>query len=324
MSPGQNGISLLFYHAGYYEIACSIMGQLTASDVGALLASLRITLSQHTVETFLQPLRDFDYTMRQFEPWFEEKCQILIIGPDTIRLSDRIFKADKYYKEKRSSQARLEVWIIAIPATFEKSVKDVQRLRYRSYASALFSLQTRAKAGIAGQKLLENNLIRQISYTGFKPRKVSGEYLDVNVFNLFNTTTHRYLETHLIGLEFAGMEFAIEWNIKDPMSKDHCWKASHGLPYIEAASPRDTKVAVKDRWRHPKPQSLLVLNSCALSQQRKYLGLDDTDPIAVDTEPETSRVQGRGLKALQVIRLPAGVPYNTTARLATDLRATDP
>ncbi|KAJ5268516.1 hypothetical protein N7524_005975 [Penicillium chrysogenum] len=109
------------------------------------------------------------------------------------------------------------------------------------------------------------------------------------------------------------MEFGIEWNIKDPTSKDHCWKASHGIPYIEAASPRDTKVAVKDRRRHQKPQSL-----------RKYLGLDDTDPIAVDTEPETSRFQGRGLKALQAIRLPAGVPYNSTARLATGLRATDP
>ncbi|KAJ5471263.1 hypothetical protein N7530_008620 [Penicillium desertorum] len=234
------------------------MEQLTASDVGALLASLRITPAQHTVETFLQPLRDFDPTMRQFESWFQDKCQILIIGPDTIRLSDRIFKADKYYKEMRPSQTRLKVWVIAIPATFEESLEDVQRLRYRSHASALFSLRKRAKAGIAGRKLLENNLIRQVSHAGFKPRKISGEYLDVKVFNLYMTTTNRDLDTpHLIGLEFAGMKFGIEWNIKDPTSKDHCWKASHGIPYIEAASPRDTKVAVKDRWRHQKPQSLV-------------------------------------------------------------------
>ncbi|KAJ5500662.1 hypothetical protein N7453_009713 [Penicillium expansum] len=257
MSQDQKGISLLFYHAGYYEIACSIMGQLTASDVGALLASLRIIPSQHTVGKFLQPLRDFDHTMRQFEPWFQDNCQVLIIGPDTIRLSDRIFNADEYYKKKRSSQTQLEVWVIAIPATFEKSIGEVQRLRYISHASGLFSLRKRAKAGITGQKLLENSLIKQISYAGFKPRKISGEYLDVKVFNLYNTT-HRYSDaTHLIGLDFAGMEFGIEWNIKDSMSKDHCWKASHGIPYIEAASPRDIKVAVKDRWRHQKPQSLV-------------------------------------------------------------------
>jgi hypothetical protein len=234
------------------------MEQLTASDVGALLASLRITPAQHTVETFLQPLRDFDPTMRQFESWFQDKCQILIIGPDTIRLSDRIFNADEYYKRKRPSQTQLEVWIFAIPANFEKSAKEVQCLRHCSHASSLFSIQERAEALIAGQELLENNLIRQISYADAEPSKVPGEYLDVKVFDLFSTTTHRYLHTtHLIGLEFAGMKFGIEWNIKDPMSKDHCWKARHGIPYIEAASPRDTKVAVKDRWRQQKPQSLV-------------------------------------------------------------------
>ena len=260
MSQRQKGISLLFRHEGYYGIACSIMEQLTASDVGALLASLQITPAQHIVETFLQPLRDFDPTMRQFEPWFQDKCQILIIGPDTIRLSERIFKADEYYKEKRSSQARLEVWMIAIPANFEKSVKDVQRLRHCCHASA-FSLRERAEARIAGEELLENSLIRQISHTELQPRKVSGEYLDVKVFDLFDTTIRRHLHTtHLIGLQFAGMEFGIEWNIKDPMWKVNCWKAKHGIPYIEAARPRDTKVAVQDRWRHRKPQSL-VFNS---------------------------------------------------------------
>ncbi|KAJ6118762.1 hypothetical protein N7471_013382 [Penicillium samsonianum] len=205
MSQCQKGISLLFHHAGYYEIARSTMEQLTASDVGALLASLRITPAQDT------PLRDFDHTMRLFEPWFQDKCQILIIGPDTIRLSDRIFKADKYYKGKRRSQTQLEVWIFAIPANFKKSVEDVQRLRHRSHASSLFSMQERAEAWIAGQELLDNSLIRQISHTEPQPSKVSGEYLDVKVFDLFHTTTHRHLHTtHLIGLEFAGMEFGTD------------------------------------------------------------------------------------------------------------------
>ncbi|OQE69070.1 hypothetical protein PENNAL_c0141G10037 [Penicillium nalgiovense] len=152
--------------------------------------------------------------MRLFEPWFQDNCQIMIIGPETIRLSDRIFNADEYYKGKRQSQTQLEVWIFAIPANFEKSAKEVQCLRHCSHASSLFSIQERAEGRIAGQELLENNMIRQISYTDAEPSKVPGEYLDVKVFDLFSTTTHRYLHTtHLIGLEFAGMEFGIEWNM---------------------------------------------------------------------------------------------------------------
>ncbi|KAJ5254455.1 hypothetical protein N7524_011635 [Penicillium chrysogenum] len=185
--------------------------------------------------------------MRQFESWFQDKCQILIIGPDTIRLSDRIFNADEYYKGNAQVKPSWRCGFLRYPPIFEKSAKEVQCLRHCSHASSLFSIQERAEALIAGQELLENNLIRQISYTDAEPSKVPGD-----------TTTHRYLHTtHLIGLEFAGMEFGIEWNIKDPTSKDHCWKASHGIPYIEAASPRDTKVAVKDRRRHQKPQSLV-------------------------------------------------------------------
>ena len=258
MCQYQKGIPLFFYHEGYYEIACTIMDQLTASDIGALLASLRITPTQHTAERFLQPLRDFDHTLRLFEPWFHEKCQILIIGPDTIRLSDRSFKADEYYKGKRPHQTQLEVWIVAVPANFEKSCEEVQRLRHCYHASSLFSKQERVEAQIVGEEILENNLIRQIKSIEPQPSKVSGEYLDVKVFDFFGTTTHHFHPTtHLIGLEFAGMKFGIEWNIKDSMSKDSCWKARHGIPYIEAATSRDIKVAVKDRWRHRKPQSLV-------------------------------------------------------------------
>ncbi|KAJ5162786.1 uncharacterized protein N7500_004616 [Penicillium coprophilum] len=75
------------------------MNQLTASDIGALLASIRITPTQRIKEKFLQPLRDLDHTMQRFEPWFHDKCQVLIIGPDTVQLNARIFKAEEYHKE---------------------------------------------------------------------------------------------------------------------------------------------------------------------------------------------------------------------------------
>ncbi|OQD78000.1 hypothetical protein PENANT_c101G08322, partial [Penicillium antarcticum] len=99
------------------------MGQLTASD----------------------PLRDFDHTMRLFEPWFHDKCQILIIGPDTVRLSDRIFEAEKYYKGKHPHQTQLEVCMFAIPDKFGKRAEEVQRLRRCYHAASLFSRQERVE-----------------------------------------------------------------------------------------------------------------------------------------------------------------------------------
>jgi hypothetical protein len=131
--------------------------------------------------------------MRLFEPWFHEECQILIIGPDTALLNDRILNADEYYKGKRPHQNQLEVCIFEIPNKFEESVQEVQRLRHCYHASSLFSRQQRAEALLAGQELLENDLIRQIKNTDPQPHKISGEYLDVKIFDLFGTTTHRYL-----------------------------------------------------------------------------------------------------------------------------------
>ncbi|KAJ6066218.1 hypothetical protein N7499_002905 [Penicillium canescens] len=262
------------------------MDQLTASDVGALLASLRITPPQHIKERFLQPLRDFDHTMRLFEPWFHDKCQILIIGPDTVRLSDRIFKSEDYYKGKPSHQTQLEVCIFAIPDNFEKSVEEIRRLRHCYHALSLFSRRERIEALITGEELLENNLIRQIKSIEPSPCKVSGEYLDVKVFDLFGSSTHRYLQPHLIGLEFAGMEFGIEWNVKDPMSKDDCWKARHGIPYIEAASSRDIKVAVRKTVRAVEnPKAWYSTPSTRIGTRKQhFLSLSAR---ALDTEPET-------------------------------------
>jgi hypothetical protein len=123
MSQYQFDIPLFFHREGYYEIAYTIMNQLTASDVGALLASLRITPTQHMKERILQPLRDFDHNMRLFEPWFHEECQILIIGPDTVRLNDRILNADEYYKRKRPHQNQLEVCILQFPTSLRKAFR---------------------------------------------------------------------------------------------------------------------------------------------------------------------------------------------------------
>jgi hypothetical protein len=50
------------------------------------------------------------------------------------------------------------------------------------------------------------------------------------------------------------MSFGIEWNIKEPMSKDVCWKARYEIPFIGASSPWDLKVASMDHSRRRKPE----------------------------------------------------------------------
>jgi hypothetical protein len=145
----------------------------------------------------------------------------------------------------------------AIPNKFEESVQEVQHLRHCYDAFSSFSRQERAEAQLTGEELLENDIIRQIRVQP-RPHKISGEYLDVKVYDLFGTTTHRYLHTtHLIGFEFVGMSFGIEWNIKEPMSKDNFWKARHGIPFIETSSPWDLKVASMDHSLRRKPASLV-------------------------------------------------------------------
>ncbi|KAJ6003869.1 hypothetical protein N7540_013151 [Penicillium herquei] len=263
------------------------MAHLTASDVGALLASLRIEPSRHIAETFLEPLRDIDQTLQLFEPWFNDDCRILIIGPDTIRLNERIFRASAYHKEQpRKSQ--LEVCIFAIPQNFERTLGRIQRLRDCYHANLLFSLQERAEAWDTGKELLENDLIRQITRPRHSPRKFFGERLDVIVFDLFGTTTeYSPCRSHLIGLEFMGMSFGIEWNIKDSMSNDNCWKARHGIPYIEAkgASAGHLKVAPENLQR-PRESGSLIFHS-----ERPDWDPQSTVSIPV-THAHTSSIRG--------------------------------
>lgn len=76
----------------------------------------------------------------------------------------------------------------------------------------------------------------------------------------------------------------LEWNIKGSMPKDHCWKASHGIPYIEAATPRDTMVDVKDRWRRQKSQSLVFHFEYSIR-----IGIHSQRSLSLSARPELLR-----------------------------------
>lgn len=93
-------LRLLFLHKGFNEIARTTMALLTASEVSSLLAALRIRPSSY-FQKFLHPLRDVDPTLQTFEPWLRDKCQILIIGTDSLRLRDRILRPDNLLRKER-------------------------------------------------------------------------------------------------------------------------------------------------------------------------------------------------------------------------------
>ncbi|KAL4805727.1 hypothetical protein BDV18DRAFT_12533 [Aspergillus unguis] len=64
----------LFTNESYYELAEAIIVYLSASDVAALHAALKIKPSELVRRRYLHPLRDVDPTMRIFQSWFRDGC----------------------------------------------------------------------------------------------------------------------------------------------------------------------------------------------------------------------------------------------------------
>lgn len=247
-------LRLLFLHRGFDEIARTTMALLTASDVASLLAALRIKPSSYLQEKFLHPLRDVDHTLQTIEPWFRDKCQILIIGPDSVRLRDRILRPDIYFKKKNKNKAQLKVWIVAIPPGFQLNAERVSYLQ-RRYKQRSLPMEIRETALEEGVDILQKHVIRQCSLEVMDPFTwvevgcdsftVHRENLDVKRFNLFNSTPHDACRPFCLGLKFAGMNFWLPWDVRSPTTKKELWEARDGIPYIDVAYPLEIKVAAK-------------------------------------------------------------------------------
>ncbi|KAL2823745.1 hypothetical protein BJY01DRAFT_230616 [Aspergillus pseudoustus] len=259
--------SLLFSHAEYDEIARTTMALLTASDVASLLAALGIKPSPYVQQEFLNPLRDVDHTLRTFEPWFRDKCQILMLGPDSLRLTARILRPDSYFKKKGKNEAQLKVWIVAIAPSFQEDAKRALHLQRRSKQRSL-PMEIRAAALAEGEGILQKRVIRQCAMEVMEPSTwdqvgdgsftVHRDNLDVIGFDLFNSTPIDCRRSARLGLEFAGMEFWLPWDMRNPTSKTF-WNANDGIPYIDAADPFEMKLAAKRSTRSGGFQKLKCL-----------------------------------------------------------------
>ncbi|KAL2810592.1 hypothetical protein BJX63DRAFT_444545 [Aspergillus granulosus] len=198
--------------------------------------ALKIKPSESVRRRYLHPLRDVDPTMRIFQSWFRDDCQILMIGPDTLLLKERIRNPEAYYQHYRGHNfPQLETWVVV-----------------------------RAAALVALEDILNLDTLRQCLclYDHNKPDHstldiytLAGESILVKYFDLFHCSG--VLSSRPVGLRFLGMQFRLPWNINKAISPSDRWTPKDGMPYIDTAYPErdaalifncDYSLDVDERW----------------------------------------------------------------------------
>ncbi|KAL2825803.1 hypothetical protein BDW59DRAFT_161469 [Aspergillus cavernicola] len=236
----------------------SSWGYLSASNVAALHAALKIKPSESVRRHYLHPLRDVDPTMRLFQSWFRDDCQILMIGPDTLLLKERIRNPEAYYQHYRGRNLpQLETWVVGIPPTSKsdhlKRLKRMKRLK-RKWNNRRNVKAVRAAALVALEDILDLDTLRQCLclYDHNKPDsntldfyRLVGESVLVKDFDLFDCSG--VSSSGLVGLGFLGMQFRLPWNINKAISQGDRWTPKDGMPYIDTAYLFCPQFATADR-----------------------------------------------------------------------------
>jgi hypothetical protein len=277
---------VMFTHGGYHEIAKLIMGYLSASGVAALHAALKIKPSESVRRHYLHPLRDVDPTMRMFQSWFRDDCEILMIGPDTLLLKERIRNPEAYYQHYRGRKCpQLETWVVGIPPTSKsghlKRLKRMKRLE-RKWNNRRNAMVDRAAALVALEDILDLDTLRQCLclYDHNQPEldgyTLVGESILVKYFDLFHCSG--VSRSGPVGLRFLGMQFRLPWNISKAISHRDRWTPKDGMPYIDTAYPFCPQFATADRtyWGFPRKifgerDAALIFNcDCSLDVDERW------------------------------------------------------
>lgn len=235
----ESWLRTILTHEGYNGVATTIMDALSASSVAALHAAFKIKPSNLVHEKYLHPLRDVDPTMRLFQPWQCDKCQILMVGPDTSQLRERILNPEAYYKRYQGQRLpQLEAWVVGIPPT-SNSQKRAKRLarQKRLYQNRENDMSIRVGALVKLTDILDKDTLRQCPYDTKEPdlNTMVGDSILVKTFGLF--PSGGCLDPVTVGMKFAGMTFCLPWNVNRSQSSESHWRPTDGLPYINAAAP---------------------------------------------------------------------------------------
>ncbi|KAE8130866.1 hypothetical protein BDV38DRAFT_289232 [Aspergillus pseudotamarii] len=235
-------------HEGYYEVAQLLMVALSASDVSSLLVALHIQPSTSLCQRyrrFLHPIRDIDPTMRIFDTWIREKCQILLLGHDCRLLMQRIMDPEAYYAEGSCTRDPLEIWVVALPPNSQRIAKRASRLLRVFHRTSNRARRTRAFSkfrdiidqGLILKQYLDGQDLKLCEDRPIVYENIHGQSVHVKAFDLLLSTTMNYdQENFVVGLHYAGLEFRLAWDIRASKSARH-WKAADGLPYIDTANP---------------------------------------------------------------------------------------
>lgn len=285
----------LFTNEGYYELAEAIMVYLSASDVAALHAALKIKPSESVCKRYLHPLRDVDPTMRIFQSWFRDDCQILMIGPDTLLLKERIRNPGAYYQHYRDRKLpQLETWVVGIPPTSKSDhLKRLRRMKSlkREFNDHRNVQSVRAAALVALEDILDLDILRQCLclYDYNKPDRdtldvhtLVGESILVKYFDIFQCSG--VLRSDPVGLRFLGMQFRLPWDINTAVFLGDYWTPKDGMPYIDTASPFCPKLATADRTYWGSPRKDFGEKDAALIFNCHYsLDIDERWTVSIQT-----------------------------------------
>ena len=247
MHPAESYLRTILTHDGYYEIACALMALMSASDVSALFAALHLRPSTVIRQNFLHPLRDIDHTMQAFKSWMQDRCQILIIGPDSRALVERILDPNDYYGRNDWKSTQLVVWVVAIPPNFRIYTKRVSKL-CRIWKDTRKQLQERRKAFWKHLDLFDRCIMRQYSQPLLKEGKqeisdvdtvhgdtIHGDHVEVKVLGPLCMSD--CMKSSVLGLDFEGLRFFLPWDMGTTKSGRKHWNATDGIPYIDVADP---------------------------------------------------------------------------------------
>lgn len=184
-----------------------------------------------------------------------------MLGPDVVRLTERILHPEAYYERKSSRHVQLEVWIVGICPGFQKHVERVKR-RKRLYDRWSSPREERATNLLEGTEILNKRVIRQLEQRVEGPiapnnngvidsnsYTIPGDNWHVKMFNLFGSYPSTGDAPFRIGVEILGMRFTLSWDIRNHTSNKRPWEARDGIPYIDPSNPFENKLASQDRSR---------------------------------------------------------------------------
>lgn len=294
---GNQRLRTMLTNQGYYELAETIMGYMSASDVAALHAALKIKPSESVRRRYLHPLRDVDPTMRIFQSWLRDDCQILMIGPDTLLLKERIRNPEAYYQHYRGrKRPQLETWVVGIPPTSKsdhpKRLKRINGLK-RKWNNRQNARDVRVAANDALQDILELETLRQCQYL-YDHNKPDHRMLDVHTFVGESILVKAFMPSDSLSgysrnskpvrLRFLGIEFFLDWNINKAISPRDCWTPSDGMPYIDAAYQFCPQFATADRAYRGSPCKNFGDRDAALIFNHDYSPrIDERSTVSIPT-----------------------------------------